>query len=292
MENIHISLFRNLSDKSPLNITLSEFLQLGKQHLNTIDQLRSCTEKAARDRIKRSQLPAATISAVLSTRESSQPLEKRIICYNPLLTLDFDNLPDIEEAKRILATLPYIYYAGLSVSGRGLFAIIPIAAQDHTQHKTYFHALEKEMQTLGLTIDKACKDVTRLRVVSYDENPYINPGCIIYTLPEAPDATEDPEAEEAPETQEEDFTALKLEEHISIWEEKQHPLDEYDQWITVGMALSRLGEDATGKGTLRDKPWDRPVLSAVLVGAMLLVIVLLGIYGPGYDASQFIYDQF
>ena len=166
MENTHISLFRNLSDKSPLDITLSEFLQLGKQHLNTIDQLRSCTEKAARDRIKRSQLPAATISAVLSTRESSQPLEKRIIQYNPLLTLDFDNLPDIEEAKRILATLPYVYYAGLSVSGRGLFAIIPIAAEDHTQHKTYFHALEKEMQILGLTIDKACKDVTRLRVVS------------------------------------------------------------------------------------------------------------------------------
>ena len=243
MENIHISLFRNLSDKSPLDITLSEFLQLGKQHLNTIDQLRSCTEKAARDRIKRSQLPAATISAVLSTRESSQPLEKRIICYNPLLTLDFDNLPDIEEAKRILATLPYVYYAGLSVSGRGLFAIIPIAAEDHNEHKTYFHALEKEMQTLGLTIDKACKDVTRLRVVSYDENPYINPDCITYTLPEAPDAAEAPETEESPEIQEEDLTALKLEEHISLWEEKQHSLDEYDQWITVGMALSRLGED-------------------------------------------------
>lgn len=243
MENIHISLFRNLSDKSPLDITLSEFLQLGKQHLNTIDQLRSCTEKAARDRIKRSQLPAATISAVLSTRESSQPLEKRIICYNPLLTLDFDNLPDIEEAKRILATLSYVYYAGLSVSGRGLFAIIPIAAQDHTQHKTYFLALEKEMQTLGLTIDKACKDVTRLRVVSYDPDPYINPDCTTYTLPQ-PSEPQEP-TDELPQDQEpeEDLTALKLEEHISLWEEKKHPLDEYDQWITVGMALSRLGED-------------------------------------------------
>ena len=242
MENTHISLFRNLSDKSPQDITLSEFLQLGKQYLNTIDQVRLCTEKTDRDRIKRSLLPAATISAVLSTRESSQPLEKRIICYNPLLVLDFDNLPDIEAAKRILATLPYVYYAGLSVSGRGLFAIIPIAAADHTQHKVYFHALEKEMQILGLTIDKACKDVTRLRVVSYDENPYINPDCIIYTLPEAPDATEASAAEEYAD-HEEDLTALKLEEHISLWEEKQHPLDEYDQWITVGMALSRLGED-------------------------------------------------
>ena len=242
MENTHISLFRNLSDKSPQDITLSEFLQLGKQYLNTIDQVRLCTEKTDRERIKRSLLPAATISAVLSTRESSQPLEKRIICYNPLLVLDFDNLPDIEEAKRILATLPYVYYAGLSVSGRGLFAIIPIAAEDHTQHKTYFHALEKEMQTLGLTIDKACKDVTRLRVVSYDTDPYINPDCTTYTLPQ-PSEPQEP-IDELPQDQEpeEDLTALKLEEHLQIWEEKQHPLDDYDQWITVGMALSRLGE--------------------------------------------------
>lgn len=62
--------------------------------------------------------------------------------------------------------------------------------------------------------------------------------------------------------------------------------------IAAMYAVSRLGEDATGKGTLRDKLWDRPVLSALLVGAMLLVIILFGIYGPGYDASQFIYDQF
>ncbi len=168
--------------------TIKAFLQLGlQQYKDTIDHIRSIDDKNERNRLKTTLLPSGSLSVRLSTRESSQPLEKRIIQYNPLLTLDFDNLPDIEEAKRILATLPYVYYAGLSVSGRGLFAIIPIAAKDHTQHKTYFHALEKEMQTLGLTIDKACKDVTRLRVVSYDENPYINPDCIIYTLPEAPD---------------------------------------------------------------------------------------------------------
>ena len=221
--------------------TVDEFLQIGfRHHKDTIDHIRSTPDKNERNRLKTTLLPCGSLSVCLSTRESSQPLEKRIIQYNPLLTLDFDNLPDIEEAKRILATLPYVYYAGLSVSGRGLFAIIPIAAKDHTQHKTYFHALEKEMQTLGLTIDKACKDVTRLRVVSYDENPYINPDCTIYALPEAPEAAAPEDQEEA---HEEDLTALKLEEHISLWEEKQHPLDEYDQWITVGMALSRLGED-------------------------------------------------
>ena len=232
----------SMTFNSPCEITLSNFLKIGKLFISTIENIRSIQDKATRDKIKKTQLPAGTLSATLLTRDSKLELEDKLKVYNPLLTLDFDNLPDIEEAKRILATLPYVYYAGLSVSGRGLFAIIPIAAADHTQHKVYFHALEKEMQILGLTIDKACKDVTRLRVVSYDENPYINPDCIIYTLPEAPDATEASAAEEYAD-HEEDLTALKLEEHISLWEEKQHPLDEYDQWITVGMALSRLGED-------------------------------------------------
>ena len=218
--------------------TLAEFLQLGlKQHKDTIDHIRSIEDKSERNRLKTTLLPSGSISVCLTTRESSKPIDQRITQYNPLIVLDFDNLPDIEAAKQTLASLPYIYYAGLSVSGRGLFAIIPIAAADHTQHKTYFHALEKEMQTLGLTIDKACKDITRLRVISYDENPYINPDCTTYTLYETATPEQDPE-----ETTTEDLEALKLEEHISLWEEQQIPLDDYDQWITVGMALSRLGE--------------------------------------------------
>ena len=218
--------------------TLAEFLQLGlKQHKDTIDHIRSIEDKSERNRLKTTLLPSGSISVCLTTRESSKPLDQRITQYNPLIVLDFDNLPDIEAAKQTLVSLPYIYYAGLSVSGRGLFAIIPIAAADHTQHKTYFHALEKEMQTLGLTIDKACKDITRLRVISYDENPYINPDCTTYTLPETATPEQDSE-----ETNTEDLEALKLEEHISLWEEQQIPLDDYDQWITVGMALSRLGE--------------------------------------------------
>ena len=62
--------------------------------------------------------------------------------------------------------------------------------------------------------------------------------------------------------------------------------------VIVMYAVSRLGEDATHKGSLRDKLWDHPALSALLVGVMVLAVLLLGIYGPGYDASQFIYDQF
>ncbi len=44
--------------------------------------------------------------------------------------------------------------------------------------------------------------------------------------------------------------------------------------------------------SIREKLYERPVMSAVLCGALLVVTVMLGAYGVGYDASQFIYNQF
>lgn len=62
--------------------------------------------------------------------------------------------------------------------------------------------------------------------------------------------------------------------------------------IAVMYLVSRFGDDATGTGSVRDKLWKHPALSAALVCCMLMSVLLFGIYGPGYDASQFIYDQF
>lgn len=43
---------------------------------------------------------------------------------------------------------------------------------------------------------------------------------------------------------------------------------------------------------VREKLYERPILSAVLCVTLFLATVMLGAYGAGYDASQFIYNQF
>ena len=43
---------------------------------------------------------------------------------------------------------------------------------------------------------------------------------------------------------------------------------------------------------VREKLYDRPILSATLSVLLLISIIMLGAYGVGYDASQFIYNQF
>ena len=46
------------------------------------------------------------------------------------------------------------------------------------------------------------------------------------------------------------------------------------------------------KGSVREMLWTKPALRYILVFALLLVTLLMGSYGMGYNASSFIYNQF
>ncbi len=53
-------------------------------------------------------------------------------------------------------------------------------------------------------------------------------------------------------------------------------------------AVSKIGE----KVSVRDRLYDRPVLFWMLFGILFIAVILFGAYSVGYDASQFIYNQF
>ena len=46
------------------------------------------------------------------------------------------------------------------------------------------------------------------------------------------------------------------------------------------------------KGSVREVLWEKPVLRYAVIIAMLLIVLLMGSYGIGYNASNFIYNQF
>ncbi len=62
--------------------------------------------------------------------------------------------------------------------------------------------------------------------------------------------------------------------------------------ILVGVCVVWAVSNAHAKGSVREKLWERPALSAMLCVALFLAVIMLGAYGAGYDASQFIYNQF
>ena len=224
-------------------IPIRQFLACGQAYMQYLELLWATDDKKERSNIKRRYLGAGTISATLYTRDAHVPLSKKIKCYNSLIALDFDDLPDVEGAKARLSSLPYVWYVGLSASRRGLFAIVPIDNDDYTRHVFYFLALRDEMARLGFKIDEACKDVTRLRYVSFDPNPYFNEDCERFCLPDDFDFEAAGEAQRKDSATGENPRLLKVEAYTAEWERKKVPLDDYNDWMTLAMSLSTLGED-------------------------------------------------
>lgn len=58
--------------------------------------------------------------------------------------------------------------------------------------------------------------------------------------------------------------------------------------VAIVFTVSKLSK----KRDLREALVGKTALSWTLTGALLLVVLLFGAYGMGYDASQFIYNQF
>ena len=62
--------------------------------------------------------------------------------------------------------------------------------------------------------------------------------------------------------------------------------------ITVGVITVAIVSSMSQKKSVRERLYEKPVLMWVLCGLLFFTIILFGAYGMGYDASQFIYDQF
>lgn len=119
------------------------------------------------------QMPCYTPSGVFSVRNS-----EGLIKHSGVLCVEWDKVEDVDALKDLLGGLPFIYYAGLSCSGRGVFALIKIA--DPTKHREYFKALSEYFGGIGHKVDESGKDVCRLRVASWDGSPVFNPDSEVW----------------------------------------------------------------------------------------------------------------
>lgn len=152
-------------------ILLIQWLKGEGRYREIVDKIRLSTNKEEISALK-STLPAVTISGIFKERNLNG-----LIKHTGLMAVDIDgkdnpDITNIESLKERISIKAYILYCGLSVSGRGLFCVIKIS--DPTKHLEHFFALEKEFADMGITIDSACKDITRLRFFSYDDNAYYN----------------------------------------------------------------------------------------------------------------------
>lgn len=172
---ITVSLFVGNLSKPAGKVNLLAWLSQKPSCMYIIDQIRSSTDKEEIQLLKK-RLHAVTVSGTFSRR-----IGGNLVQHSGLICIDGKDNPDIadmEDLKCKLSKLPYVLYCGLSVSGRGVFCLIPIA--DPNMHRQHFYSIEKDFQEMGITIDSACKDITRLRYCSYDPKPVININAVVY----------------------------------------------------------------------------------------------------------------
>lgn len=144
-----------------------------------------------------------------------------------------------ETLKQDLSVLPQIAYCALSVSGKGLFLVIPLRYPE--KHLQQFRQLQIDFRKMGIMIDSACSDITRLRCLSYDEHPIINENATLYEGV----YVEKPKHKSFPTCFIYEGENTSAEVAVCCRKIQQCGIDitaSYDDWLKVGCALATLGE--------------------------------------------------
>lgn len=234
----HISVYNGVTDNAGIIMPLGTFL-FSKEYKDDILRLRTVFDKDERNALKRS-LPQATISGVFSPTRAKNNLSQHsgLICVD----IDAKDNPDIldwETLKQDLSVLPQIAYCALSVSGKGLFLVIPLRYPE--KHLQQFRQLQIDFQKMGIMIDSACSDITRLRCLSYDEHPIINENATLYEGV----YVEKPKHKSFPTCFIYEGENTSAEVAVCCRKIQQCDIDitaSYDDWLKVGCALATLGE--------------------------------------------------
>ena len=234
----HISVYDGVTDNTGTIMPLGTFL-FCKEYKDDILRLRAVFDKEKRNALKRS-LPQATISGVFSPTRAKNNLSQHsgLICVD----IDAKDNPDIldwETLKQDLSVLPQIAYCALSVSGKGLFLVIPLRYPE--KHLQQFRQLQIDFRKMGIMIDSACSDITRLRCLSYDEHPIINENATLYEGV----YVEKPKHKSFPTCFIYEGENTSAEVAVCCRKIQQCGIDitaSYDDWLKVGCALATLGE--------------------------------------------------
>lgn len=230
-----ISIYSNVCDTKGSVGTLRDFLNIGQQNKDYIDRLRQTSGDERKE--MKLKLPCATISGLFGKRG-----KQGLIRHSGLIALDIDDVTDCAELIDKLADMDMVAYAGRSVGGNGVFAIVPIAYPD--KHIQQWESLRRYFDSLGITVDPQTKDVARLRICSYDPEARVRFDAVpykgVYTPPKPKPVT-------ALRYYGSDETEARVSECCQQIAAFHTDLtNDYADWLRLGFALAELGEAGRG----------------------------------------------
>ena len=230
-----LSFFDNVKCNVPNGtITFDEFL-----HKVQTGTWESAVQSCRNGEIDKKNLPCVTISGTFNSRSNNG-----LIQHSGIIAIDIDQKGDAALDVSGLINDPYLYAIHHSVGGKGYVAYFLI---DPDKHSESFNGIETYLLSkYNISIDTACKDVARLRIVSYDPNmtiaqsePPIFDQFIVEPVTQHSDAIVQP-AKNYPPPSLERLTIIAdhlVEKSIDITKN-------YDNWIRIGYAIAHhFGEE-------------------------------------------------
>jgi len=223
--DVKVSLYKNKEDKAPKTVILGNILASTK-YAALVEKIRSTTDDKHQKELKL-KAPAFTPSCV--TEEDGSFTHTGLVC----LDIDSQHNPDVvnfRDFKKLVSTIENVAYCSISISGKGYFVLIPVSNPE--KHLEHFKSLELDFARCGITIDPACKNVNRLRFVSFDEEPYLNLNAKPYTFVYSPVSVANECYSYSPCIDRVEALILEIEDRlIDI-------TGNYSQWFQIGCALA------------------------------------------------------
>jgi hypothetical protein len=270
---IKITLYgRVYKTKEPKYVALSYVLgNLSEKCKDTVLHIRSHeykwykegkVDKKVYQNAKESSLPAYCPSAIFG--------DTRIIGTEKdttgIIVIDIDDIEDTDKAQRDVMQFPFVFIAAKSVSGNGIFCFIYY--NKNNDFVRTFKALEEKFKEIGYTVDAACKDITRARYITYDDNMLVKPiNQDIEMFNEMSEIEETKQTDDSYDIEPPDKETLKLLVK-TIWYlvdvldygkakmDYYTPFDnshnnyvteyKYNEWICDGFRLCSIGNDKVG----------------------------------------------
>jgi hypothetical protein len=232
--DINISTFSNYKATEPKEINLLTWLN-SKKYCIEVEKIRNTTDEAIK-KILKSKLPAITPSGTFSKR-----CTKNLIKHSGFIQFDIDykdnlHIKNYENLKNEISKLKEVAYCGLSVSGKGYWGLIAIS--NTKQHKEHFEALYLKFKKLGINIDKSCKDVSRLRGYSFDDNAYFNHSAPKFTQVLKP-KTNTKTPRNNYKTNNSISVKNSVEKNLNIIQEKRIDIAlSYEDWFSIGCSIA------------------------------------------------------
>lgn len=174
----------------PMKMTIDRFLNIIKtgkykikksqsevrQLKDVIIEIRSLSDHKKQAELKCSWLPAGCINGTFSYKDDSG-IEK----YSSFIALNYDGFDtdeEMNEARELLKTYPFVYAIFVTASGKGLKAIVLHDSTNPTFHWNLYQQVMKKCQFQQS--DSSVVDLSRAQFLSYDPGLWINPEPVPY----------------------------------------------------------------------------------------------------------------